>query len=90
MKLKKHPGIPGNMDRYFSEALVSLLDPKTRFIKGRKEWGESHRCPSSTLLEPTSLLSYLWLRLMKHFSIPGRKTISLQNIKSIAEHCNEN
>lgn len=24
------------------------------------------------------------------FSIPGRKTISLQNIKSIAECCNEN
>lgn len=27
---------------------VSLLDPKMKFMKGRKEGG-SHRCPSSTL-----------------------------------------
>lgn len=33
----KHPERPGDMNRYFSEALFSILDPNTRFLKGRKD-----------------------------------------------------
>lgn len=56
---------------------------------GRKDSGDLQASILKAIRTP--LLSYLSLGFfLGMLSIPGRKTISLQNRKSIAEHCNEN
>lgn len=86
---QKHSESPqGRVTWYFSGCLVQPPLSQECPSEGRIDEVLQASDLSAAQMHCPPFLSLGFLHEM--FSIPGRKTISLQNIKSIAEHCNEN
>lgn len=87
---QRHSESPeGRVTWYFSRRLVQPPLPQECPSEGRMDGEDSQASDlSAAQMHCPPFLSLRFLNEM--FSIPGRRTISLQNIKYIAEHCNEN